>query len=216
MTEDARRVPRITAIEPDPYRSGAVRLMVDGRTLCTVPASSVAGGPLSVGAPLDEATRAAVEQAADLEGAYRTLLRALERRSFARNDLARRLRRRGHPAPAVDAALDRAAAAGLIDDLGFARTYAETRALRGRGPRRVRQDLLLMGVAAELVDRVVADEWPEPGRATACAETLARRRAAQLGDLEPAVKRRRIIAYLARRGYSGSEVRALVGRAVDG
>jgi regulatory protein len=216
MPHDAQRLPRITAIEPDPYRPGAVRLLVNGATLCTVPASSVEGGHLSVGTSLDESTRAALEQAADVEAAYRTLLRALERRSFARNDLGRRLRRRGHPSDAVEAALDRAVLAGLLDDLAFARNYAESRSTRGRGPRRIRQDLLVMGVAADVIDRVLANEWAEPGRATAVAEALARRRAAQLGDVEPVVKRRRILAYLARRGFTGAEVRALVGRVVDG
>ena len=41
---------------------------------------------------------------------------------------------------------------------------------------------------------------------------LATKRAAQLRDLPRHVKRRRVLAYLARRGFSGREVSEMVGK----
>lgn len=158
-----------------------------------------------VGQSVDHALAERLEAAADLEAAYRTVLRALERRPYARADLARRMLRRGHSGGAVEAALDRAEARGLLDDAAFARNFVETRAARGRGPARLVRDLLAMGVERALIDRAVAAQWPEGAVGPALPAQLAAKRAAQLGDLARPVKRRRLLAYLARRGFTGRE-----------
>lgn len=208
--------PRITALEPDPHRPGAVRLLVNGKLLCTVPAESVAAERFAVGAVFDGEVRQRAEQVADQEAAYRTLLRALERRAFARRDLARRLVRRGHPAAAIEAALDRAQGAGLLDDTGFAGDYVESRAARGRGPSRIARDLTVMGVDRAVIDRALAERWPQETDPGSLAAALAAKRAAQLGNLPVAIKRRRVLGYLARRGFAGHEVREVVGRVLEG
>jgi regulatory protein len=153
--------------------------------------------------------------AADAEGAFRTLLRALERRSFARADLGRRLVRKGHPGPAVDAAIERAAGLDLLDDAAFARNYVQTRAARGRGPSRLTRDLLAMGVDRVHIDRALAAEWPEGSDHTGLPLALAAKRAAQLGELPRPVKRRRVLAYLARRGFAGRDISDMVARLVS-
>src|SRR5207249_1524073 len=82
------------------------------------------------------------------EGAYRAALRALARRAHARFDLRRRLLQKQHPPAAVDGALARLAALGLLDDARFARDYDGAKATRGggRGPTRLVRDLLSQGV----------------------------------------------------------------------
>jgi regulatory protein len=204
--------PRITGIEPDPSRPDAVRVVVNGKIFCTVPASSVATEGLVIGQAVDEQVRERTGRAADAEAAWRTLLRALERRAFARNDLGRRLARKGHLPEAVEAALERAAQAGLLDDAAYARQYVQSRAARGRGPARVARDLQALGVPRPLIDTAVAAEWPDPSDATASAEAVAVRRATQLKGLPPEVRRRRLLAYLGRRGFSGSAVSDIVRR----
>ncbi|HET7600300.1 MAG TPA: regulatory protein RecX, partial [Gemmatimonadales bacterium] len=146
--------------------------------------------------------------------AYRTVLRALERRAHARADLARRLLRRGHPADAVHAALDRVAGLGLLDDVRFAAHYVQTRAVRGRGPARILRDLLALGVERSVIDRALADEWPPEADRTALPFALAAQRSRQLGDLPRPVKRRRLLAYLSRRGYGGHDALEAVRRAL--
>jgi regulatory protein len=153
--------------------------------------------------------------AADAEAAFRTLLRALERRSFARADLGRRLVRKGHPRPAVEAAVERAAGLGLLDDAAFAQSYIQTRAARGRGPARLTRDLLAMGIERSLIDRGIAAEWPEGNDRSRVPLALATKRIAQLGDLPRPTKRRRVLAYLARRGFAGRDITELVTRLVN-
>jgi regulatory protein len=208
------RLPVITAIGPDPRRSGAVRIEVDRAPFASISQSVVAAERLAPGRELDEALRERIGLEAEIEGAFRTVLRALERRSFARADLGRRLRRKGHAPEAVDGALDRAAEMRLLDDGAFALNYVETRSGRGRGPLRLTRDLLAMGVERRLIDRALAAHGADGTDRGRLPLSLATKRAAQLGDLPREVKRRRVLAYLARRGFSGHEVGEIVRKVV--
>ncbi len=201
---------RITAIEHDPRRPGTVRLELDGSRFGVVPADLIVAEGLSPGQTITPEVHERLGAAADVEAAFRTGLRVLELRPYARADLGRRLQRKGHPRVAVDVALERLLTLGLLDDEAYARSYVQTRAARGRGPSRLIRDLLAMGVQRPIIDRAVAAEWPEGSDRTSMPQTLVSKRAAQLGALPRQTKRRRLLAYLARRGFSGWEVSAMV------
>lgn len=205
---------RITALDPDPRRAGAIRVAVDGQVLCVVATEDSSALGLSVGRPYDEALAGSLGDAADREAAFRTALRALERRGFARDDLGRRLVRKGHPAAAVEAAMERLAVRGLVDDAAFALNYAEVRSARGRGPARVRRDLMAMGVPREAIDAAMARVWsPEVDTGQRALE-LARARVARLVSLPRLAQRRRLLAFLARRGYTGEVAHRAVSQLV--
>jgi regulatory protein len=208
------RAARITALVPEPRGPGSVRIEVDGERFASVAPEVVRTHGLQVGRELDQALRARLEVEADVEAAYRTALRSIERRSFARADLGRRLLRKGHAHEAVEAALARAAEHGLLDDAAFAANYVETRSARGRGPLRLTRDLMVMGVERGIVDRAVAAHVRASDGNGDVPLALASKRAAQLRDLPRHVKRRRVLAYLARRGFSGREVSEMVGKLV--
>lgn len=206
--------PRITALEYDPRRPGTIRLEIDGARFGVVPCELVSAEGLAVGRLLGPEILERLGAAADIEAAYRTALRCLELRSYARADLGRRLQRKGHPRPAVEVALEHTAALGLLDDEAYARSYVQTRAARGRGPSRLTRDLLAMGVQRSLIDRALAAEWPEGTDRSSVPLALATKRAAQLGTLPRQTRRRRVLAYLARRGFSGQAVTEMVERVV--
>jgi regulatory protein len=189
---------------------------VGGRPYYTVPKEIVTAERLEPGGVIDPALHERLGRAADQEAAFRAGLRTLELRPFAQADLGRRLVRRGHPREAVDAALERVAELGLLDDAAFAREYAESRAARGRGPARIRRDLMSMGVARAETDAAIAARWPDGVEDEALPLALAERRAAQLGNLPRPVKRRRLLAYLTRRGFTGRTVNQVVTRVLAG
>jgi regulatory protein len=212
MTSPAPRV--VTALEPDPRKPGVVRVHVDGRPYCAVPAAALGRAEVAEGSTLSPERLDLLGELADEEGAFRTLLRALERRAYARADLGRRLVRKGHRAAAVEAALERAAGLGLLDDAAYARNYVDTRSARGRGPARLLRDLLAMGVERRHIDVAIAERWPPGADRAAMPKDLAVRRSRQLGALPRETKRRRLVAYLARRGFTGPEVRQAVQEAL--
>jgi regulatory protein len=207
---------RITGLEPDQARPGAVRLLVDGRLYCTADGEAAATVGLVPGAPLEGELAEAAGRLADAEGAWRAVLRALARRGFATEELRRRLRQRGHPPAAIDAAVDRAIAAGLLDDLAFARLFVSSRADRGRGPARLRRDLAARGVASAVIERALQEGWPAEDTPLEVARRLAEQRAAQLAGLPRPARMRRLAAFLARRGFSGPEVTRLVREVAGG
>jgi regulatory protein len=206
------RPPRITALVPEPRGPGSLRIEVDGERFASVAPDVARAWGLHVGRELDEGLRERLQLEAEIEAAYRTALRSIERRSFARADLGRRLLRKGHAPPAVAGALDRVAERGLLDDAAFAVNYVETRSARGRGPLRLSRDLMAMGVERGIIDRAVATHVRELEGNTDIPRALASKRAAQLHDLPRHVRRRRVLAYLARRGFSGREVTEMVGK----
>jgi regulatory protein len=191
-----------------------VRLEIDGIRFGAVPRELIEHEQLAVGRELDPGLQDRLGAAADAEAAYRTALRVLEVRSFARGDLARRLLRKGHPRPAIEAALERIHGLGLLDDAAYTRNYVQTRAARGRGPLRLARDLLSMGVERSVIDRALEAEWPEGSDRTTMPLALARKRAGQLGGLPRPTKRRRVVAYLARRGFVGREISDMVEKVV--
>ena len=203
---------RITGLDPDPNRPGSIRVLVDGRPFCTVHEGAVRAGQLAVGDEWDDVRSESAGRAADEEAAWRTLLKALERRSFSSGELRRRLRQKGHPPAAVEYAIHRAEGLKLLDDAAFALHFVQSRAGRGRGPARLRQDLRALSVPEPFIEAALRAQWPEPEAALDLAASLAARRARQLGAVPRDAKRRRLLGYLARRGFSGSRVAELVRR----
>ncbi len=200
---------------PDPKREGAVRVMVGGRTVLIVPEDAARQEGLAVGRRLDAGQVERLEAASDRAAAYRTALQCLERRPFGKRDLARRLTLKGHDPDAVIDAVNRAEAAGLLDDEKFARFYVRSRGARGRGPSRLRRELAQMGIARDLIDAALAAE-SDPAAVETQIDALIAKRAAQLKDLPPAQAKRRLVAFLARRGFGGAELTNALRRARDG
>jgi len=201
----------LTGLAPDPRRPDYRLVEVDRGRLASLPAEALAGLAVVVGSEIPPLVFERLQELADLEAAHRAALRALARRAHARFDLRRRLLQKQHPPAAVDGALDRLSAAGLLNDAQFARDYAAAKARRGRGPARLMRDLQSQGVdrrvAEEAVRHSLAAEGVDPARAV---RALAEKRAKQLAGLPPVVRKRRLVAFLVRRGFNGGEVREVV------
>jgi regulatory protein len=189
--------------------------MVGGRPAWTVPADVVAALGLVAGAPLPAGAVPRLDQAADEEAAFRSALRALERRAHGGQELSRKLHRKGHGPEATEGAVARLQRLGLLDDSAFAASYVASRARQGRGPTRLRHDLARLGVAPEVVRDALAsleaEDAPDP-----LARTLAQaeRRATAMRSLPRETQRRRLLAFFARRGWSGYDANQHVSRLV--
>jgi len=201
----------LTGLAPDPHRPDYRLVEVDRGRFASLPATALTGLDLVVGGEIEPLVLERLHALADIEAAHRAALRAIARRAHARVDLRRRLLQKQHPAAAVDPALDRLSAAGLLNDAQFAVDYAAAKARRGRGPARLVRDLQAQGVerrvAEEAVRTSLAAEGVDPAEAV---RALAEKRAKQLAGLPPAVRKRRLVAFLVRRGFNGGEIREVV------
>jgi regulatory protein len=203
----------LTGLAPDPRRPDYRLVEVDRGRFASLPADSLIGLGLVVGGEIGPRVFARLQELADLEGAHRAALRALARRAHARHDLRRRLLQKQHPPAAVDGALARLAGQGLLDDARFARDYAGAKATRGggRGSARLIRDLLAQGVERHVVEEAVRAALADAGVDESTAvRAVAEKRAKQLSGLPAPVRKRRLAAFLARRGFQGPEVRAVL------
>ena len=201
----------LTGLAPDPRRPDYRVVEVDRGRFASLPASQLLLLDLRVGAEIPTLVFERLQELADLEAAHRAALRALARRAHARLDLRRRLLQKQHPPAAVDGALERLSAAGLLDDARFAVDYAAAKARRGRGPSRLVRDLQTQGVdrrvAEDAVRASLAAEGVDPAGKV---RELAEKRARQLASLPPQVRKRRLLAFLMRRGFQGPDIRGVV------
>ena len=201
----------LTGLAPDPRRPDYRLVEVDRGRFASLPAAALAGLDLVVGGEIGALVFERLHELADIEAAHRAALRAIARRAHARIDLRRRLLQKQHPAAAVDHVLDRLSAAGLLNDAQFAADYAAAKARRGRGPARLVRDLQAQGVerrvAEDAVRTSLAAEGVDPAEAV---RALAEKRAKQLAGLPPVVRKRRLVAFLVRRGFNGGEIREVV------
>jgi len=141
------------------------------------------------------------EQGGDPEAAALEIcLRLLTAAPRTRAQLDQALRRRGMAQSATDAALDRLAGAGLIDDAAFARAWVDTRH-RGRGlaRRALTAELRQRGVDEGDVRAAVADLGPE--QEAASARRLVEAKLAATRGRPLATRMRRLTGLLARKGY---------------
>jgi regulatory protein len=146
--------------------------------------------------------------------AYNYALNLLSARPYAIRALQRKLIQKEYPTADADDAIRRLVDNGLLDDAKYAEQYARSKIVSsGTSKRRIQQDLYRKGikgdVATTAIANVIADEEIDT---QAVVENVARKKLAQLGDLEPLVLRRRLFAFLARRGYDLDEIRRVVGQ----
>jgi regulatory protein len=145
---------------------------------------------------------------------YARSLDMLARAPRSVRDLRRRLLLKGEPGTEVEAAIERLIAAGLLDDAAFARAFVRSKVVsQGFSRRRLQQELAKRGVARDIADaaivEVLHDDDVDEG---ANIERAALKKLRTLRGLDEETQRRRLYAYLARRGYDADEVRAVVGR----
>lgn len=135
------------------------------------------------------------------EQARDVCLRLLTVRARTRAELEAQLAKRGYPEDVGVRVLDRLVEVGLLDDAAFAQEWVRSRRTNsGKGKRALAAELRTKGVDAELIastlDSVDAGEW----RVQAEQLVAAKLRRERLDD-ELKVTRR-LVAMLARRGYS--------------
>lgn len=189
----------ITKIEPQRRDPARVSVFLDGAFAFGLAATLAEERGLRVGRTLAPDEIAALRADDDLGKAVDRALTFLTYRPRSVREVRERLAKKGVEPAVVEAVLERLAGWGYIGDEGFARYWIENRgANQPRGKRLLRQELWQKGVERETVERALAEaEIDEVGGALA----LARKRLRQLGAFDEATQRRRLGAFLQRRGY---------------
>jgi regulatory protein len=201
-------MPVITAIIPAPRHPGRFTVLVDGKSHATLSLDAVEQLGLVVGASVAGLEERIEREAARLK-VYDRALNILAFRARSSAELARALVRKGEPKDLADLAVARLEEQGLLDDAKFAESFTRAKVLGAhQSKRRVQQDLARKGVARAVTDTAIATVFEEEEvDQRAVVEEAARKKLRSLTKVEPLVRRRRLYAFLARRGYDGEDIR---------
>ena len=132
----------------------------------------------------------------------------LEARSRGVVELRRLLIKKGEPEVDVDAAIARLKASGILDDTNFARQLTRSKAIgAGLSRRRIGQELTRRGVSRDVSDEAIEAVFEEEGIDEAeSIDRVARKKLRMLTKVDDATRRRRLYAFLARRGYDNDDI----------
>jgi regulatory protein len=208
---------KITAIQPQKLRADRVNLHVDGEFRLALAAELALSEHLHVGDEVDEARLAALEAKDCTWKARDAALSLLSYRARSATELKRRLKRKGFEEETAVQTVEKMGELGMVDDAAFAESFVRDRVrLRPNGKRRLAQELRAKGVdedtARAAIDGVMErEDASEAGLARAAAARWHPRP----GE-EPDRARRRLQAFLARRGFGGEVVRDVVDELLPG
>ncbi|MDR1261862.1 MAG: regulatory protein RecX [Oscillospiraceae bacterium] len=157
----------------------------------------------------------------------RTALLYLRERARTESEIRDKLEKKGFDAEVVAYILTRLRATGLLDDARFARDWAQARARKAIGSRRIRQELRMKGVSDSDTDAAIIamrdqdaiqdaefGDSSEYDPALASAVAFARRGLRRLSGQPDADVRRKLTQSLVRRGYSFTDARSAVSSAM--
>jgi regulatory protein len=202
----------ITAILPSPRKPGRFDIVVDGKAQTTLSLEVIERLKLAVGCTIDVELEQSIQRHAAMLATYDRALNMLALRARSAAELKRLLVRKGEPADFADAAIARLLQAGFLDDNSFARQFVRTKAIAaGHSRRRLQQELSRRGVAREVSEAAIADVFTEETvDEAAVIERVAVKKLKTLARLDAATQRRRLFAFLARRGYDGEDIARVV------
>lgn len=198
---------RITGLKPQRRNSSRVSVFLDGDYSFSVDDKVASDLGLCVGLEVDAADIERIQQREEHSRAREYALLLLSYRARTAYELASRLSRRKYRPEVIEAVIARLRELKLVDDARFARDYARARAEQGnRGRRMIELELTKLGVGKQDIAAAFAAA-PSDDRA---ARELVRKFNLRYARLESEVRRRRLYAALARRGFAPDAIREAI------
>ena len=143
---------------------------------------------------------------------YEQALVFLEFKARSVAELRRKLLQKGGSAEEVDEVIQRLLDQKVLDDDAYARQFARGKlASAGASRHRIAQELSRKGIrrdaANEAIEELTEEEGIDP---MAAAVRVARKKWKALQSLDDVTRKRRLYAFLARRGFNPDEIRQLM------
>ncbi|MDX1683019.1 MAG: regulatory protein RecX [Phycisphaeraceae bacterium] len=201
----------ITALSPTRRDAERLNVKVDGKFVTVLTRKAVERLDLTVGTEWTDQLAETVIAAGAVEKAVRDGLRRVNRRPTSRRRLADKLRKKEHPADAIEKALDKLEEIGALDDEAFGRALIEEWSRsKPVGPRMIRSKLRQRGLSPQLADRLSDEHAPSTAEQYDTALEFARRKAEAMHRDDPGRRYRRLQGMLARRGFDAEVVREVL------
>jgi len=200
---------RITALRVQSSNPNRVSVFVDDEYAFGLHIDLAMG--LHLGQELSPEEAAALQKQDVRAMGYERALHYLSFRPRSAQEVAQYLKGKGLDEEDAAAVLERLQQAGLVDDAAFAQFWVNSREnARPKGAWALRAELRQKGIADKHIAEAVADIDEQ-----ASALRAAERKAQQLAGLDEGTYRRRLTAFLMRRGFGYAVARETVDRLWD-
>jgi regulatory protein len=188
---------QITAIHVQKHDPNRLNIELDGEFAFGL--SRLVAAWLKVGDLLDEDRINTLIKSDSSEVAYQKATRLLDYRPRTEKEIRQRLAHKGFSTLEIDQVVLRLKRANLVQDQQFAKMWIENRNdYHPRSQRLMRYELRIKGVAEQTIESALADSADDLELATRAAAQYARK----LNFQDRVLFRKKLSAYLARRGFS--------------
>jgi regulatory protein len=196
----------ITSLRYQKKNRDRVSVYLDGRFAFGLPA--IVAAELKRGQRLSEAEIESLQGRGVVESAYGRALNYLAYRPRSRAEVIIYLEKRNLLENQIRDVVSRLERAGLVDDRAFAAFWVENRErFRPKGLRALRYELRSKGISDDLIKEALSSIDAEEG-----AYRAAGRKAQQVSHLDQQTFHRKLVEYLARRGFGYEEARGAAER----
>ena len=197
----------VTVIETQMKRKGRVKVFLDRGLAFSLSLPVAAEVGLHKGQTLSLPEIERLKSADRLQSSLNSALRFMSPRPRSEAEIRARLNRHGFDADTIQQVLAKLREQGLVNDVAFAQFWRENREnFRPLSRRLIELELKQKGVDAETIAETTAGVDDEPG-----AYRAAQRKARSLAGLDYSSFRKRLGAFLKRRGFDYE----LVNRTID-
>jgi len=201
---------QITGIRPQKHNSDRLNIELDGEFAFGL--SRIVAAWLKVGDTLSEERIASLTKSDASEEAYQKALRFLDYRPRTEKEIRQKLIQKGFDVEDIDLVLQKLQNANLVQDQQFAIMWIENRnEFHPRSQRLMRLELRNKGVSNQMIETALAESLEDEELATRAAIKYARK----LDPQDWITFRKRLSAYLARRGFSYGTIAPVVRKVFD-
>jgi regulatory protein len=188
---------RVTALKVQKKNPNRVSVYLDGDFAFGV--SRIVAAWLKIGQDINDEKIQDLQQQETQEAALQKAMLLLSYRPRSEAEIRQRLQDDGFETEVISNAMDRLRSNGLLQDENFAKTWIENRgAFRPRSQKMLAYELRRKGVAEETIQQALAESSDDDGLAYTAAALYARK----LARTEWEEFHRRLMSFLARRGFS--------------
>jgi regulatory protein len=198
---------KITAIKVQKRNPNRVNIYLDGEFSFGL--ARIIAAWLNIGQELDEEKIATLREEDQQEVAYQQALNLIGFRLRTKSEVEAYLRENGSSEELIATIIERLSHSGLVDDRRFAQAWIENRSeFRPRSRRALAYELRRKGVSADVIEQSLEESSPDEELAYQAALKQSRR----FRELEWPEFRRKLVDFLARRGFSYSTIAPVVDR----
>lgn len=198
-------MPRVTKLTYQKNNPGRVSVFIEDKYAFSASDLIIAAAGLRAGDTLSEEEIEKLRHDGEVSKLYDKTLTYVMRYIRTAKQVRDHLRAKGQESTVIEAIVSRLQEYKYIDDEAFARAYVhDGLKLKGKGKQRLVGELRMKGVAADVIDSVLL-EVPEEDEINGLRK-LAQKKLAQ----EKYQDQRRLMSYLASKGYNYDDIKKII------